>query len=156
MCFFEQLQAKNLISSWIAILDWLFDGQRACTFKKRSKEEKTLRMEDVKKLPYFKSENWVVASGKNQQWSETRTNNFCVKMVGTDSSSEALIRHIRNGIAHGTCFIITQNGVDMLEITDYKTDERNVITAYIWIPIEAMQDLYDIHNKTITVTKEAS
>ena len=70
-------------------------------------------------------------------------------MVTGQGEAKDIVRHIRNGIAHGRAALCTRNKIRCIELTDYgkygEKNEKGGQTAYLLMPVVFIQDLYNIY-----------
>lgn len=151
--FFSTLKDADLISDWATILDWLLDEDRFSTTKGWSKGVIGNFTKNVKKSLSLSSEkgNYACKALKDLTFPDALSPDdkaTTIVMMGTgDSEGRNIIRHIRNGIAHGKVRCFNQQGEFWIEITDYgqaesgsKTSFRQ--TAYILI---SSANIFAIH-----------
>lgn len=69
-----------------------------------------------------------------------------IEMLIGKESSEArdLLRHIRNGIAHGNATVFCRDGEYYFEIIDFNLN-RGLHTAYILFPVDYLMSIYNIY-----------
>ena len=155
--FFTQLINESMLEQWAATLDWLFNddrfsktrgwnGTQVCKFTKR-----------VKRMPGFSKDSFICGrldkiSFPNAEM-PPRTVEIPTVLMGTgEAEGRALVRHIRNGIAHGKnrCFKI--KGELYIEVLDYgkrESTEGNLSnqTAYICIPLAYITQIHSIYQE---------
>ncbi|MDR1217214.1 MAG: hypothetical protein LBJ99_01365 [Oscillospiraceae bacterium] len=149
--FFYTLQEYKLITEWADILDWLLapDGSRF------SKERGWGKTKDISPKVRFinRAKKQLGISKDNWEWASRPKLNFAfeeragrrVSIAQGDTQAEDLVRHIRNGIAHGQTDIRNQNGELWIEIKDFnKSGDK---TAYFWIPMQFIKDLHKIYRE---------
>lgn len=143
--FFYKLDSKGLIPELSRCFDWLLSDERfqkACWDKTtKGRFTKALRKLDGMDAQNFnrKSKNHkypVFASKRN------RKKRPHVVISSNGSLGVDLVRHIRNGIAHGNANLYSANGTDYVEIYDYKNRGQ---TAYIALPISYLNEIFRIY-----------
>ena len=69
-----------------------------------------------------------------------------IEMLIGKEASEArdLLRHIRNGIAHGNATVFCRDGEYYFEIIDFNLN-RDLHTAYILFPVDYLMSIYNIY-----------
>lgn len=134
--FFSDMVNHAQIEAFSDILDWLLDDLRFVTehWDKAKKDRFTKR---AKKAENLKKENWISLPQKSISWVTKRPEEPFVQMQAGTGQGEDLVRHIRNGIAHGHTSIKMNSGELWLEIEDYSQKRKQ--TAYLWIPIEYLR-----------------
>lgn len=148
--FFEKLKEKQLLNEWTPILDWLLSNQRFGVEKGWDSNKKAQYTKKIKRIENVRpNQNWNVVSAKSARWKKHRNEKLWVDMTSDSSECVSFIRHIRNGIAHGECSVISEGGRTMIEIFDYKDDAHSKQTAYIWIPVEMVSTLYKLYDDTV-------
>ena len=153
--FFDRLVSEGVYNEWYEILDWLFDDK----FKNWTKGQIGCFTKQVKKLPKIGKKTYQAGSVKNLVFPKTMDEHKLLKIIISKTGSEGrdIVRHIRNGIAHGRTRIYKPNGILHIEITDYKDESRKKQTAYIYMPLNYINEILKIY-KSIekTVKKESS
>lgn len=149
--FLEAFFHEYLYDDWIKVIDWLlqddkFDGWTSAKLKEFTLYIKDLNVIKNGKYVYGKSQE---VNPSDYDRTKNRTKKSIIIMVKGQGEIKDLIRHIRNGIAHGRSKLCTRNGVRCLEIIDYGKfgyrDERGGQTAYLLIPVELVQQLYQYY-----------
>lgn len=144
---FQDLSRRGLPPELPCLLDWLFDDKRfqgdcwdqtaKATFTKRIRGLEGMGIgafnRKSKSLRYP-----VFASKRNRK----------KKPLAVISSSGSLgvdlVRHIRNGLAHGSAEIYTANALDFIEVKDFS---RKGQTAYIAVPLSYLFRIYRIYKE---------
>ena len=142
--FFTDLVNKSLIDEWAKNIDWLLNDDKFNQWQKNEKRKFTKIIKD------YLSKNDI-------EFKKIRISDFNVIKApeynyiyinGNSSDSIDIIRHIRNGIAHGHCRIIkNRNKVLYLMIIDYTSKQD--ISAKINIPIALISQIRDFYKKII-------
>lgn len=154
--FFSQLVGADLLESWASTLDWLFNDDRFSSIKGWDKAKVCRFTKQVKKLAGFTKESFLCCRLDTIAFPNAenppRIANIPTILMGTgEAEGRALVRHIRNGIAHGNsrCFKIKKELY--IEIIDYGKAESAKITktnqtAYICIPLNYIPQIYNIYS----------
>ena len=162
--FFNCLVSENLINDWASTLDWLFDDSKFSKARNWNGGYTSLFTKRIKKLKYLSNNEKRVFYGKcnsnefpNQNRPKRKKRLPYIIMTAGDSFARDLIRHIRNGIAHGEAVISKVKDTLYIEIIDYsdKTKSQDKQTAYLFIPltyITQFSQIYDEINKSIMNT----
>lgn len=172
---FSTLCGKKLYSNeWAETLDWIFDEDKFSEEKgwkdsksgKNTSNNKNSRYTNkIKKLDYISlNKNYFTCLQKDLKNKLPKTEEE-IYLVFTKNGAicQNLIRHIRNGIAHGKTRIYTNStkkyknvGNLFIEIKDFGKKDKETgetQTAYINIPLEYIVKL---HNLYIETEKESS
>ena len=162
--FFNTLVSEKLIEEWAVTLDWLFDDRK---FSKErnwnggytasyTKKIKTLRYlsDKEKRVKYQKCE---CTDFPNQSKNQKKKRLPYILMFNSDGFARDIVRHIRNGIAHGESNISTIKSELFIEIIDYsdKTKSLEKQTAYLFLPLSYITQfckIYEDINKSIMNT----
>ena len=143
--FFNQLQEHELVTEWVDLLDWLLDDRR---FDKNDGWESDIKKRftrRIKKQPNVSDgKNFIVKANKDLTWNK-RPSNLFIQFQSGGSIGEDLIKHIRNGIAHGRTNIKPKDGSPWIEIKDYNSQKQQ--TAYLFIPINFIKELYKVYKE---------
>ena len=133
----------DILEGWLDLLDWILSDDK---FDKWNSGHIKQYTSFINSYPCVKKNNFF-----HENIKKTRTlipsNNkrgFYVVLQGNKSISRDLIRHIRNGIAHGN--IRFRKNRQYLEIRDFyannfKYANKGDISAYIMIPCSFIFDL---------------
>lgn len=146
--FFSLLVDKDLYRSWAKTLDWLFDDNRFSKEKGWTPSQVGKFTKKAKKLLEIKKENFVCAKLDLIDFPENRQYHSPIILMGLDNSEgRALVRHIRNGIAHGKTSINKEKDELYIEIKDYgKTlGIPSGQTAYLYFPLSYIHKLYELY-----------
>ncbi len=163
--FFDKLESERLLSSWASTLDWLFDDTKFSETNNWNSGYVGQFTKRVKKLKYLSNKDKRITYGKvncgdfpNQNSKSRRKRTPYIVMKSGDCFARDLIRHIRNGIAHGQTNIYKFKSDLYIEIMDYsdKSKSPEKQTAFICIPlfyIVSFNAIYNEINKSIMNTK---
>ena len=145
---FSSLVNYNLIKDWAEILDWLFDEEKFSSDRNWSSGQIGIFCQKVKELPYLKEEPYYkYDSIKNIQEAINEDKNHQIRFIHSKSNSEVrgIVRHLRNGIAHGRTKVERYNNELYIEIKDF--NNQNKQTAYIYIPINYISQIHKIYSE---------
>ncbi|MBQ7265580.1 MAG: hypothetical protein IJS61_05725 [Firmicutes bacterium] len=142
--FFNNLVNIGLLNDWATILDWLFDDNKFDS-KKWSSGYVGSFSKKIKKFDYIGKNNFIYDKRDNILFQNTidKENPIIIKMIRGDSAGKDFVRHIRNGIAHGCNSFHVIKEKTYIKILDYNRKKEQ--TAYIIIPIEYIEQLYNIY-----------
>lgn len=140
---FNDLLSEGLIENWAGLLDWLFDDERFSSQRGWTSGYVGAFTKKVKRISKIGKGNYSYDSIKNLSFPNTKSSS--IKMIHAKGDGEArdLVRHIRNGIAHGKTKISKPNSILHIEILDYNKQSEQ--TAYIYVPISCIFDIYNIY-----------
>ena len=149
--FLESFFLEYPYNDWIKVIDWLLQDDKFVGWTSAELKEFTLYIKDLNIIKNGKYEY-----GKRQEVNpsdydrtKNRTKKSIVVMVKGQGETKDLVRHIRNGIAHGRSKICTRNGVRCLEIIDYGRfgfkGERGGQTAYLLLPVDFVKQVYQYY-----------
>ncbi|MCR4616469.1 MAG: hypothetical protein K5756_10035 [Clostridiales bacterium] len=167
--FFSKLLDEGLFSDWAETLDWLFDdlkfskehrdwnGGYVSSYTKKIKKE----LNDPQRVicERINPKNYPNQKKINNKLKKPYV---MMNMSEKDSFARDLVRHIRNGIAHGESKVRMGTGKAgkelFIEIIDYsdKAKKPNNQTAYLFIPLSYIvffQKTYSEMNRSIMNTK---
>ena len=142
---FGCLVEENLIVQWAGILDWLFDEQRFSEEKGWSSGYVGAFAKKVKKLPYFGEKTYQYTAQKNLTIPKPKEARAFICFIHANGNGEAkdIVRHIRNGIAHGKAQLYRNGGMLYIEICDYSAAQKQ--TAYINMPLHYIHEIHAIY-----------
>ncbi len=147
--FFSTLVEKDLIEDWGKILDWLLDDDRFAKARGWEKGQVTKFTNRVSRLPGLREENYICGALKDIHFPQKGHCHAPTILMGTaGSKGKSIVRHIRNGIAHGRTRVLKEGGELYIEIEDFgKTskDGTKEQTAYLYIPISYLSEMYKIY-----------
>lgn len=162
--FFNCLVSENLINDWASTLDWLFDDSKFSKTRNWNGGYTSSFTKNIKKLKHMSDKEKRVLYGKcnsddfpNQNKTKRKKRLPYIMMTHGECFARDLIRHIRNGIAHGETDISKVGDSLYIEIIDYsdKTKSLDKQTAYLFIPlsyITQFNKIYEEINKSIMNT----
>lgn len=141
--FFRDLVNRSLINEWAENIDWILNDNKFCKWEKKEKIKYTKLVKQYLKTSNIDYKLFTIDKLKNIHINKS----LYVYMNSNSSESLELIRHIRNGIAHGHCNINKINNELCLLIFDFKS--RDVISARLCIPIKVISDLRLLYKKVM-------
>lgn len=144
---FSSLVNYNLIKDWAEILDWLFDEEKFSSDRNWSSEDTRKFGKKVKDYLLLKKAIYKHDSIKNIQKFITENKNHQIQFIyyRCDSQGRDIVRHLRNGIAHGRTKVERYNNELYIEIKDF--NNQNKQTAYIYIPINYISQIHKIYSE---------
>ncbi len=145
--FFIDLFAKRYAMDWAELLDWLLDDSK---FDGWDRFNMAAYTKAIKRIDGFQKINYFTGAASSLAFPKQSSKSFIVIMQTDGSESRELLRHIRNGIAHGCARIRKfKNSPEVIEIKDYgknkKHGESSGQTAYIQVKMELIKRLYDVY-----------
>lgn len=155
--FFSQLANYELISTWADTLDWLLDDRRFSTADGWTTGYVGAFTKNIKKLPHFSDKNYHYGSAKNINFPNvTKSKNKPKKptfyLAKHECEGRDIVRHIRNGIAHGNAQIYHVGKDFYIEILDYRSDKQQ--TAYIAIPLDYITEIHRLYEIKLKAIKD--
>ncbi|NLF84463.1 MAG: hypothetical protein GX568_10875 [Candidatus Gastranaerophilales bacterium] len=142
--FFEDLSTYKLFNGWANILDWILDDDRFPQTLGWTPGKK--RMFTTRSRKLFGEGMLVTGANKDLQWDSLDDKSPFVQMTTDGSEGQSLIRHIRNGIAHGNVEITKRGSTLWIYICDYKDNPR-IQTAFISFPMDYIIQLHRIYSE---------
>lgn len=143
--FFTQLDENNLIKEWVDVLDWILNDHRFSPDKGWSSGYVGQFTKKVKKFDGFGESGFMSKPQKELVFpNESVGFTPLVLMQKDQSEGKELIRHIRNGIAHGRTSIKKKSEL-YIEICDYRSDGITQ-SAYINMPLRYVVDMQKLYN----------
>lgn len=146
--FFSNLISENLIKDWGDVLDWIFNDNKFPQEYGWNRGYTGLFTKKVKKLPGIKDFEYPNKNNIQNYSSKNRRNILIAFDSKGDGEAKVLIKHIRNGIAHGRTNykkVSTSNTNELfIEIKDFKSDGKTQ-TAYIFFPISYIVKIHKIY-----------
>ena len=161
--FFSTLHREQVIDNWIETLDWLFDDLKFSAGYNWNGGYLSSYTRKIKKLDGMtNNKNIIYPTDKSLfpdcTTSRTRKRSIYILMAtGDNSFARDLIRHIRNGIAHGSAVVYKYGEAYYLEVTDFSDGSKSIKTAFICIPLGFVIDLHRLYcevNNSIINTKK--
>lgn len=149
--FFSSLIGEELIEDWGRILDWLLDDDRFAKERGWEKWQVTKFTKRVKRLPGLREKNYICGVLKDIHFPQKGHCHAPTILMGTaDSQGKSIVKHIRNGIAHGRTQVLKEGGELYIEIEDFgkvgKEGPKRQ-TAYLYIPMSYLPQMYKIYSE---------
>lgn len=116
---FNTLVNESLIEDWANILDWLFDDERFSSERGWTRGYVGNFTKKVKKLSKIGKKNYSYEAVKNLSFPNSKSKTIQTIHSKGDGEGKDLVRHIRNGIAHGKTEITKSKGILHIKILDY-------------------------------------
>lgn len=163
--FFKKLVDENLLSEWAVVLDWLFDDLKFSQERNWNRGYVGNYTKKLKELEYLSDKDGKTVYGKidykdypNQIKNSRKKQTPYIMMPKGTGFARDLIRHIRNGIAHGGTSIYKVKDKLYISIIDYSDDSKKPEkqTAFLCFPLSYIvkfADIYNEVNKSIMNTK---
>ena len=150
---FAYLSNECLLDHWAKIFDWLFDDDRFSSEKGWSPSRIGAFAKKAKRLPFLGENTYQYAAQKNLKIPQPNTARKSIYFIHANGSGEAkdIVRHIRNGVAHGNAQIYKTDGVIYIEIRDYSFSQKQ--TAYINMPLHHIEDMYAVYRNIESAIK---
>lgn len=151
MRFFSILNEYHLFERYAEALDWLLsEGKFEKSIWDNGNKVKAFT-KAIYKLNRFSKEHFHYDAKKNIQFPTKGTykqyNVPTIFMSRGESEGRDLIRHLRNGIAHGNVDVFFLNNEPILELLDFgkEDNQKGSQTAYYVIPLHYIIDLSNIY-----------
>ncbi len=148
--FFTQLVSKDLFNKWAETLDWLVDDNKfnKDIWTSNQSGKLTGKIKQIKSI----NDYYYYDTQPKLPFPKRRGNRIKVIFSKGDTTSESkdLVRHIRNGIAHGHTYFSYVNDELYIEIKDYRTNKQKKIkeqTAYIFFPIKYITKICECYKE---------
>jgi hypothetical protein len=162
MRFFSVLVSKSLFKEYADALDWILcDGK----FDKSIWDNKNRVQAFTKAIHHlngFSDSSLIYDAKKNivfpARGSYKKHTVPVLYMAKGESEARDLVRHIRNGIAHGNIEIYEVDGRLTAEIIDFGKEENQTSgqTAYLLIPLEYLNDIFTVYRQKESAWKKGS
>ena len=160
--FFNKLVDDKLIEKWADTLDWLFDDNKFSKDAGWNGGYVATFTKTVKHLPYFSEKNYHYGKSKDITFPQIGEK-FCIPTFYIhkgECEGRDLVRHIRNGIAHGRTTFYKVKSELYIQICDFGKEGNKSTsgqTAFLAMPmsyIPAIYKLYVDREKVIKNTKK--
>ena len=146
--FFQGIDEKFPKKQWGQVFDWLFDDSK---FNKNCGWDKTGHTnftEAMKKLDSFPNTSFVYKKSSTEAPSipsSTHCPDKATVIIGDKIHiGEKVVRHIRNGVAHGNATIDERDSIFYVKISDVK---NKINTAFIYIPLSCICDICALYRE---------
>lgn len=152
--FFRYAVNNRLIDDYAELLDWFFDDnkfseERGWIKKQEGGKRNTIKFSKrVGKLLKENNIEYKHDSIKNLKFPETTEKKAYIIIGKKEGLCKDIVRHIRNGIAHGKTKFKKVKKQLYIEISDYNKQEKNR-TAYMFIPMEIIIKIQKIYKEIL-------
>lgn len=141
--FFQDLEQRGLLKDYTIVFDWLLDDNK---FSAEFWDSNYLRLftKSIQKISHFQKDNkrYTYGSMSSIEFLSPKTTrcNPTVQIAKKDGEGKDIIRHFRNGIAHGNAKVKIYKSALHIQLVDYNA--RMEQTAFIFIPMSALTELF--------------
>lgn len=147
---FKTIVDYKLVNEWAEMLDWLFDENKFDKAKGWTSGYVGSLTKKIRKLSKFsKGNNYRYGSAMSLSFSnidlKKSESNIEVAFSKNESEAKDLIKHIRNGIAHGRTNCFNYKGELFIEVKDFSDKSLKKQTAYICFPISYIGKIYKLY-----------
>lgn len=158
MKLFSALLKKKEFSHYADTLDWLLSDNK---FKKSVWDQQKVQQltKSIYKIKGFSRDRLIYRSKKTlifpKRGDYLKYQSFTFYVARGESIAKDLIRHIRNGIAHGNITLHDIKGNLIVELLDFgkESKQSDGQTAYMVFPLYFLNDLYSLYRKKDCVEK---
>lgn len=140
---FKGLVSEGVFEKWASLLDWLFDDDRFSSDRGWSSGYVGAFIKKVKRLPNWGDSSYAYDFAQKINFEKYKADGLTIVHARGDAESRDLVRHIRNGIAHGKTRLSKPNGELFIEILDYGKKKEQ--TAYMFMPLSCLFSIYEIY-----------
>lgn len=149
--FFKTLVDENIFEEWVGVLDWLFTRERfskevGWNTAKINKFTKRIHNE-IEGLEKNKRNLCNITNEEMKSLCEKKIDPPYYKFSKKYGIGKDLVRHIRNGIAHGQTNTSHSGGEPVIQILDYSDNKRNKPTAFIVLKLSDIVRICNIYNE---------
>ncbi len=158
--FFQTFFTEYSYEEWIAVFDWLFDDNKYLGW---SSSDLRYFVLDYKELDVIKNGLYIcdkrsAVKPEDYNRKKNRKKRSIIVMIKGSGEAKDIVRHIRNGVAHGRAALCTRNGVRCFEIIDFgkygEKSEKGGQTAYMLIPVDFVYSLFSIYCRRNPANKD--
>lgn len=153
MRLFSELAERNLFSTYAAALDWILSDHKFSVnlWDNKNKVQAFTkafhRMEGVSQGRVHYEPKRGTTFPRLGEYRQHKLFTFYI----TRGNSEArdLIRHIRNGIAHGHIHVHELDGELIVELLDFgkESNQPDRQTAYMVFPLRFLNDIFELYRQ---------
>lgn len=144
---FSDLAENQLLSCWADTLDWLLNDNRFSVDKGWNKNLVSKYTKTLKRQLGFSQDSFTCKKSSELDFPGPSDSRCPFVMMQKDEScGKDLIRHIRNGIAHGQTTITNKKGELFIKINDYNRKGQKQ-TAYIHVPLSSIPEMASIYHE---------
>lgn len=147
MNFFRDIVSKNLIEEWAELLDWFFDDYKFEDKSIWTRSKVTKFTNRVKKILEKNNIEFRHFKIKDLEKPSNSYKKYYIYITGDNSKGKELVRHIRNGIAHGKVKTLKNKNTLCIKIEDNNNNSKKN-TAYLYFPIFIIGEIYKIYKET--------
>lgn len=151
MRFFKALNDYNLYYKYAEILDWLLSDGKFDVSIWDNKNKVQAFTKAFYKFERFSKEQSFHQSKKSLSFpcsgSYSQLYVPSIYMSAGESYARDLLRHIRNGIAHGNARVYDFENELLIELLDFGKESiyDNGQTAYMLLPLEYIEKIYELY-----------
>lgn len=147
--FFYDIYVYEKFKNICTAIDWLLmDNKFKCEWNKKKLGNKFTNK--IKKMPKMRNDSIIRGKVDSTHSVEDK---IIIEMIETSVPIyENILKHIRNGIAHGSSKAIKINNTAYIEILDYNSN-RTKQTAFIHMPLLHLNIIYKEYEKLIISEK---
>lgn len=143
--FFISIQNYYKFLDYAEFLDWLFCD---CKFSTRNNWTSGYVGSFTKAvIKLFGKENYNYGYRKSLDFKTASNNQISIISAKGDSEGRDIIRHIRNGIAHGNVKVKNIKSEIWIEILDFNKTKEKEKTAYINMPFEYLASIFQLYKQ---------
>lgn len=131
-------------------IDWLVDDDKF-DVKGWNKSKTSRYTKEIKGISGFEEKHYHHGGSKDMKYPKSALKHFAIYMQNDEAECKDLVRHIRNGFAHGNIKMRNISKNKFIEIVDMgksnRTDKPSGQTAYILVPLEFAYQLYVVYER---------
>lgn len=135
---FAHMNTEGKLSDCCELLDMLFMNRYMSNLPAWNRGYSAKYTKQMKQL--------VEIETTNQYTSKLGTSEL-IQIHEKTSIAFNVLRHIRNGIAHGHADIVRRNDTLYIELRDYLSNKNEKQTAYIYLSIDTLLKFYNVHEQ---------
>ena len=141
------LKKHKLLEEYIDDLDWYLNGKHFSSDIVWNKTRKASFTRKINKK-FEKSERYEKGNQKDLCFEKASHHSKRIHIFFTDGNGvgASIIKHIRNGIAHGNCSVYFPKGEPFIEIYDFNSKKDQ--TAYMYFPLRYVHEIADLYKIT--------
>lgn len=151
MKFFEILNQQNIFDDYADVLDWILSDNKFPKEVWDNKNKVQAFTKGINRLNGLTKSTIHYDAQKNIMFPQKGTYKDyeipTIYIAKKDSQARDLIRHIRNGVAHGNIELYFIENSLIAEILDYENNQKKAQTAYILIPLYYLKEIYNLYLK---------
>ncbi len=143
--FFQDIVDHQLYTDWAQTLDWIVNDKKFDRNQGWTSGYIGALTKKIQKMPSFsKEKTYQYKPIKHLNFPKNRSKTIKVLFSNGASECKDLIRHIRNGIAHGNTVCFSNNNELYIEIKDFDSSGKNQ-TAYICFPMSYIIQIHKLY-----------